>query len=271
MMTVIIYKGRQRYALVAQRIEYSATNRLVGGSNPLERAKNHFFGSGFFTKYQKQSEKSMNSYYEVFEWIGTVAFAISGTLCGIHHRLDFFGSVMLGVTTTVGGGIIRDVVIGRTPPIAFTDPKGSLTALAVSTAFFLLELIFHRKFGKKKSFYNIIMFLADTLGLAAFTMIGVETTATFYENANLLLLLFVGFMTGTGGGILRDLLCGKVPDIFRKHIYALASIAGVLVWLLLSGCGGLAIFGGFSTVVAIRIVSAVFRLNLPVVNIDGDA
>lgn len=213
----------------------------------------------------------MNLYYEIFEWIGTVAFAISGTLCGIRHKLDFFGSVMLGITTTVGGGIIRDVVIGRTPPAAFTDPKASVTALAVSVAFFLLELAFHRKFAKKESFYRVVMFLADTLGLAAFTMIGVENTVAFCQNSNLLLLLFVGFMTGTGGGILRDLLCGKVPDIFRKHIYALASIAGVLVRSALSGYGEAAIFGGFCTVVVIRIVAAVFRLNLPVVNIDGDA
>lgn len=203
----------------------------------------------------------MNTLFAIFELLGTIAFAISGAMEGIRHKMDLFGVAMLGLVTSIGGGVLRDVVIGDTPPRVFRNPNCAILAIIVSVVVFIVlrcsrakEIRFARE---REIFYN----LSDTLGLGVFTVLGIETVGA----GNVGLLLFVGMISGVGGGVLRDVLAGTVPSIFRKHIYALASAAGAIVDILLMRFASheIAMVAGFGTVVLIRLLAAHYKWNLP--------
>ncbi len=203
----------------------------------------------------------MDALFAIFEIMGTVSFAISGAMEAIRHGMDLFGVAMLGVITATGGGVLRDLVIGETPPRVFRDPSCALLALGVALGVFLVLRCLH---SMEKAFVRVregLYFLADTVGLAAFTVLGIETAG----KGNGALLLFVGVITGVGGGVLRDVLAGSVPSIFRKHIYALASAAGAVADILLMRLWGneAAMLTGFCVVVLIRLLAAKYRWNLP--------
>lgn len=203
--------------------------------------------------------------FEIFEILGTIAFAISGTMEAARHRMDLFGVAMMGLVAATGGGVIRDIMIGATPPAMFRSPEHAVLALLVSIAGFLLLRFWHRKDDgaahRLAHIYERIYFLSDTLGLAVFTVVGIEAAG----EANAALLLFVGVITGVGGGVLRDVLAGTVPSIFRKNIYALASAAGALADILLMKIlpAQVAMLIGFGLIVVIRIMARHFDWNLP--------
>ena len=203
----------------------------------------------------------MDLLFSIFEIIGTVSFAISGAMEAIRHGMDLFGVAMLGIITATGGGVLRDVVIGTIPPRVFRDPTCALLAFAVSLIVFLAMRFFASKGDRFVRTRELMYFLADTAGLAAFTVLGIESA----NRADAALLLFVGIITATGGGVMRDVLAGSVPSIFRKHIYALASAAGALADILLMRIlsAELAMLVGFGVVVLIRVLAAHFRWNLP--------
>lgn len=203
----------------------------------------------------------MDLLFSVFEIIGTVSFAVSGAMEAIRHRMDLFGVAMLGVISATGGGILRDVVIGVTPPRVFQDPACAVLALVTALIVFAL-LRFSRASGARFArLGERVYLLSDTAGLAAFTVLGIESAGG--ESAALL--LFVGIITGVGGGVLRDVLAGSVPSIFRKHIYALASAAGAIVDILLMRAlpKEAAMLTGFAVVALIRLLAAHFHWNLP--------
>lgn len=199
--------------------------------------------------------------FGIFECIGTISFAISGAMEGIRHKMDLFGVMMLGLITAAGGGVLRDLVIGRTPPQVFRNPTWAIVALLVALLVFLLI----KRFGSGTSRFSkpleLLNLVADTAGLAAFTVLGIESAG----EGNGALLLFVGMITGVGGGVMRDVLAGTVPSIFKKHIYALASAAGALADILLMRIlpGEMAMTIGFAVVVLIRLLAVHFRWNLP--------
>lgn len=203
----------------------------------------------------------MDALFAVFEIMGTVSFAISGAMEAIRHGMDLFGVAMLGVITATGGGVLRDLVIGQTPPRVFLNSTCALLAMGVALLVFVVLRCLRRM---ECSFVQIregLYFLADTVGLAAFTVLGIESAG----GGNGALLLFVGIITGVGGGVLRDVLAGTVPSIFRKHIYALASAAGALADIVLMRVisAEAAMLAGFCVVVVIRLLAARFRWNLP--------
>lgn len=213
----------------------------------------------------------MGTVFLIFEIIGTVAFAISGAMEGIRRDMDLFGILMLGLVTAVGGGVVRDVIIGYTPPAAFRHPYCAVIALVVGAVVFAAVCRIRRCVGlKTRKCMEVLLFFADTLGLAAFTVLGIEGALRFDANSSGAVLLFVGVITGIGGGILRDVLAGTVPFVFRKHVYALASILGAGVMLLLLPVAGLsmelAALGGFGAVIVLRILAARRRWNLPKVH-----
>ena len=199
--------------------------------------------------------------FSVFELIGTISFAISGAVEGIRHRMDLFGVMMLGVITATGGGILRDLVIGFTPPQVFRNPTWAIVSLLVALLVFLLIKRFGSGAGRFSRALEGLNLIADTAGLAAFTVLGIESAG----ESNAALLLFVGMITGVGGGVMRDVLAGTVPSIFRKHIYALASAAGALADILLMRIlpGEAAMTIGFAVVVVVRLLAVHFRWNLP--------
>jgi len=199
--------------------------------------------------------------FAIFEILGTVSFAISGAMEAIRHKMDLFGVAMLGLITAIGGGVLRDVVIGATPPRVFRNPACAIIAIAVSLAVFMvLRLSRHKNIHSRRAL-DMLYITADTLGLGVFTVLGIQSAG----DGNMALLLFVGMITGVGGGVLRDVLAGTVPSIFRKHIYALASLAGALADILLMDILGseIAMLAGFGTVVLIRLLAVKFKWNLP--------
>ena len=151
----------------------------------------------------------------VFEIIGTIAFAVSGAMTGLKKGMDVLGVATLGLVTAVGGGVIRDLVLGITPPATFRDPTYALVAVCAAIVVFFPFV--QKLFNKIHTLYDILMLIMDSLGLGIFTVIGIRTAYSQSENHNVFLLVFVGVITGVGGGILRDVLAGNTPYIFVKH------------------------------------------------------
>ena len=204
---------------------------------------------------------------EPFIWIvnliGTVAFAASGALTGLKKGMDLFGVCILGLVTAVGGGVIRDLILGLTPPMAFQDPTSALVALPVSAVFFLGRV--RRLLMYKPALFNHLLFWMDALGLGVFTVVGVQIAYEAVAEPTLFLLVFVAVVTGVGGGVLRDQLAGDTPYIFVKHVYASASLAGAILcaglWSRLGSMAAMLL--GLTVVVLIRGLAAHFRWNLP--------
>ena len=198
----------------------------------------------------------------VFELIGTVAFAASGAMVGLSKKMDIFGIAVLGIVTSVGGGIIRDLVLGNTPPATFQNPVYALVAIFVSLIILIPAV--RRFLFKKQSIYEKTMRIMDSIGLGIFTAVGIEIACLAGHKSGFLL-IFVGMITGIGGGVLRDVLSGNTPYIFVKHFYATASLIGAVVFIILWNFSGqsAAVFGCAFVVTALRLLAARFRWSLP--------
>ncbi|WP_333646783.1 trimeric intracellular cation channel family protein [Lacrimispora sp.] len=200
------------------------------------------------------------------EAIGTIAFASSGAMVAIKKQLDLLGVVVLGVTTAVGGGMLRDIIIGNVPPALFRDPV--YVILAFTTVLLLFSFVrVNRKFINRSSIetYEKVMNIFDAIGLGAFTVVGIDTAVLSGYGDYDFLVIFLGVITGVGGGILRDIMAGQTPYVLRKHIYACASIAGALLYAGLMDIinGNLAMLTGACTVILIRLLATHFCWNLP--------
>lgn len=191
----------------------------------------------------------------ILEIIGTIAFAVSGAVVGIRKKMDILGVVTLGIITAVGGGILRDIIIGVVPPTAFRDPIYALIAIATGIIAFLPFI------RKRINLDHFIWILADSIGLGAFTMIGVSTGAA---TDNLFLQVFLGVLTGVGGGVIRDICSGDIPMIFVRHFYACPCIIGAVACAVLNRYDpDLAIVSGFAIIFILRLLAAKFRWHLP--------
>ena len=202
----------------------------------------------------------------ILQLIGTVSFAVSSAMTAMRKGMDVLGVTVLGLTTAVGGGILRDLLLGRTPPAIFSDPL--TVALAAVSAILVFIPAVRRQLGKTPRVYELTMRLTDALGLGIFTVIGAQVACEALGHANWFTIAFLGTVTGVGGGVVRDVLSGDLPYIFRKHIYALASLAGALTWVAIQRLWGdrLAMLIGASLVVVIRLLAAHFRWSLPRAN-----
>ena len=208
----------------------------------------------------------MEAFIFIIEMVGTIAFAISGAMTGIEKKMDIFGISILGLTTAVGGGIIRDLLIGMTPPQTFRNPIYATTAIA--TAVLIFVLAYYRKLIYNTKLFEMLVFVMDSLGLGIFTVVGISTTLSNMNQTQpygRFLLIFVGVVTGVGGGVLRDVMAGNMPYIFVKHVYACASIAGAIACVYAEPILGIqnAMILGMMIVVLIRFLSAYFKWNLP--------
>lgn len=201
-----------------------------------------------------------------FDLIGTIAFAISGALVAIQNDMDIFGVNVLAITTACGGGMMRDIVIGHIPPTMFVSPRYVLVASIMANIVFVL--IYSRQHMPKKvaPIYDHVLFWFDTLGLAAFTVDGVYIGIQYGYRNHLFLIIFLGFITGVGGGALRDIMADRKPDIFVKNIYASASIAGAICMVVLFFqlySWRISMFGSFIVIILLRYFAAKFHWNLP--------
>ncbi len=199
------------------------------------------------------------------EIIGTVAFASSGAMLAIQKEMDLFGVGVLGVTTSVGGGMIRDLILGIIPPLMFQKPVYTVTAIVTSMLLFVIISVKRNlKNDKITAAYNKIMLIFDTIGLGIFTVTGMNTAKNAgYDQT--FLLVFVGVITGVGGGLLRDIMAQEKPYILTKHIYACASVLAAVVCVclnvILDDLASMA--AGLFVVVLVRIFATHYRWNLP--------
>lgn len=205
----------------------------------------------------------------ILDMIGTIAFALSGAMTAINKKMDVLGVIILGMVTAVGGGMIRDIILGIVPPQAFRDPLYALTALV--TSLFIFVFIYFRVKGYQEisgqRFAQALM-LADTLGLGVFTVVGVKAAFDNRMAMNYFLPVFLGTITGVGGGLLRDMMAGDRPYIFVKHVYACASILGAFVCAFLWKTAGeeTAMMSGAVCVIIMRFLAIKFKWNLPRIN-----
>lgn len=202
----------------------------------------------------------------VMEIIGTIAFAISGALIGVQKKMDLFGINVLGITTAVGGGLIRDLILGVNPPAMFRNSTYAMTAIVTSTIVFLWIYFKKKNMGvHAKKTYDWLMLVGDTIGLGIFTVVGSYAAVKAGYTSDRFLTMFVGVMTGVGGGMMRDIMAGNTPYILVKHIYAVASLAGAAVFTILLpyGTSLQCMVAGASVVMVIRFLAAHYRWNLP--------
>lgn len=208
----------------------------------------------------------MDEFIFILELIGTVAFASSGAMIAIEKKMDIFGVNVLGATTAVGGGIMRDIILGLTPPGAFSHPVYVLVAALTSTILFVIAYAKPTAFESrvKTDYYDKLMFWCDTAGLGIFTVVGIQAVVRAVGGENVFFFVFIGTLTGVGGGVLRDIMAGETPYILVKHIYACAAIAGGIVCVV-----GRTAFGeaygtilGLAATVLLRFLAAHFRWNL---------
>ena len=192
--------------------------------------------------------------WDVLNVIGTIAFAVSGTIIAIEEDYDILGVLVLGLTTAFGGGAVRDLLIGI--PIKTIWDQGPLFEVALIVIFvvFLLPMMVLKYWNKWGTFF-------DAIGLAAFTIQGASYAVQ--SGASLVAIMFAASLTGAGGGMIRDILARRKPMIFQSEVYAAWGIlAGLIVGLnLLHGPLGISIL--FISIVVLRMLSVSFNWRLP--------
>ncbi len=209
----------------------------------------------------------------VMEILGTVAFAASGAMVGIRKKMDIFGVCVLGFVTAVGGGMVRDVILGIVPPNVFRNPGYALvavmTSLIVFTAVYVKRDVLD---GSFKLVYDKVMLVMDTIGLAIFTVVGVNIGIQQGYIEKIFLLTFLGTITGVGGGLMRDVMAGEPPYIFVKHIYASASVVGSIVCVYMYRFFGAieSMIIACMVVLVIRYLAAKYHWNLPHIDFNKE-
>lgn len=200
--------------------------------------------------------------FVVIEFIGTMAFAISGIRLASAKKFDWFGAYIVGMATAIGGGTLRDVMLGI-PPFWMTN---SIYVICCGLA--LLWVIL---FGKRIIRQQSTWFIFDTIGLALFNIIGIEKTINMHYP--LWMAVIMGSVTGAAGGVIRDILINEIPLIFRKDIYAVACILGGIIYIIAYKIDMPAeinaILSAF-TVIIIRILAVKYHWQLPILKGDDN-
>ena len=207
----------------------------------------------------------MDLFVTLLELVGTVSFAVSGAMVALKKHMDILGVCVLGLVTACGGGMLRDILMGNLPPVMFRDPAYALTAIACSVVVFLPKV--RRLLLREDHIYEITMLWSDALGLGIFTAVGVATALRAGYDSRFFA-VFLGTITGVGGGVLRDVLAGQPPYIFVKHFYASAAILGAIAFVLAAPIIGEA--GGVlvccAGVFILRLLAARYHWSLPKAN-----
>ncbi|MFZ6664929.1 trimeric intracellular cation channel family protein [Peijinzhouia sedimentorum] len=195
----------------------------------------------------------------IFELCGTFVFAISGALAVQHREHDLFGAGFTGFITAIGGGSLRDILLGSYP-LAWIGDINFLYAILVGV---LVTFVFFKMVNKLRR----TMFLFDTLGIGFFTVLGVEKALSLGVKPEIAAIM--GMFSAVMGGVIRDTLTNEVPILFRKEIYASACLAGAIMYLLFNELGMAReynLFVSMSIVVAIRLCAVKLKLSLPRLN-----
>lgn len=204
--------------------------------------------------------------FTISDMLGCVAFALSGAMTGLRYRLDLFGIVVLGVTTALGGGMIRDLIIGQIPPMMFQNPVYAAVAIGTSVLIFLVARFSRRQYARWEPHIEQLANVFDAVGLGAFTVVGMEAGIGAGYGDNGFLLMFLSLLTGIGGGLLRDLFVQRMPGVLHKHVYAVAVLAGALLYLVMYRLEVSQLLAAPVTILLvfiIRMLATHYRWNLP--------
>lgn len=209
----------------------------------------------------------MDTMILILELIGTCAFAVSGAVLGITKRFDIFGVILSGTVTALGGGIIRDLLLGNLPPAMFKNYIYLIFAVGTCILTFITASILKTKFSENIVIIDRVNNVFDAMGLGVFTVVGINIAENGGFGDNFFFVIFLGMTTGCGGGILRDAIISEVPFVLKKRVYAVASIAGGCVYFLLSRIPAagefIPVIAGILVIFLLRIFASVFRWNLP--------
>tara|TARA_R110000744_G_scaffold10062_7_gene31668 strand:+ start:515 stop:1120 length:606 start_codon:yes stop_codon:yes gene_type:complete len=195
-------------------------------------------------------------FYFIIDILGTIAFAISGVLVAMDKKLDVFGVLIIAFVTAVGGGTLRDLLIGI-KPVGWLNAPMHLLIIVITVILAIL-------FVKQLKYIKKSLFLFDTIGIGLYTMVGIEKGLA--ANLSPVMCIALGTITACFGGVVRDILCNEIPVIFRKEIYATVCILGGLVYFLLiqfpidnTISYSLAIL----TIIIMRVLAVRFKISLP--------
>ncbi|MFL1896742.1 trimeric intracellular cation channel family protein [Aquimarina sp. 2-A2] len=194
--------------------------------------------------------------FDILDILGTMAFTISGALSAMNRRLDLFGIFIIAFVTSVGGGTVRDVLIGQTPVVWMQN----------TTTIYLISLVtlFAIVFRNKLDYLKKSVFLFDTIGLGIFTITGVETGIR--AGLDPIVSVALGTITGCFGGVIRDILCNEIPVIFRKEIYATVTIVGGICFMFMYSIGldmTLTYIATTLLIIVIRLLVVTYQITLP--------
>ncbi len=199
----------------------------------------------------------------LIDFVGVAVFAVSGALAAGRKRLDFLGVVVIATVTAVGGGTIRDLLLGRQPVFWIAEPD----YLYVTIGSALLTVAYTRWLPPP----DRALAVADALGLALFSISGARIAEA--AGAAQVVVVIMGTLTGVAGGVLRDVLTAEIPIILRRgRLYATAAIVGTSLYRLLAGVAGNTVAGaiGMVTIAVIRLAAIVWPLQLPIYELEGE-
>jgi uncharacterized membrane protein YeiH len=201
------------------------------------------------------------SIIHALDLFGVGVFAVSGSLAAGRKRMDIFGVVVLGLVTALGGGTLRDVLLDSGPVFWINNPVYLLVAAGFSLlTFFAVRIITAHRHG---------LLISDAFGLAVFTALGTSTALTMTASGTVAMVM--GVMTGTAGGMMRDVLCAEVPLVLRREIYATAALCGSMAYVVLKGLGfqdTSCIMVSVTVTLAIRLAAIRWNFTLPIFNSD---
>jgi uncharacterized membrane protein YeiH len=195
-------------------------------------------------------------FYLIIDILGTIAFAISGVMVAMDKKLDLFGVFIIAFVTSVGGGTLRDLLIGNTPVAWLKDPTFLITILSAV----IIAIVFRNKL----KYLRKSLFLFDTIGIGLYTMVGIQKGLLI--GLSPIMCIGLGTITASFGGVIRDILCNEIPVIFRKEIYATACILGGVGYFLLRKLpitDAYPYVGGIIIVIGIRLLAVWFKIALP--------
>lgn len=197
--------------------------------------------------------------FNLLDLIGTLAFAISGALVSIDKKMDLFGVFIITFVTALGGGTLRDVMIGRTP----VGWMLNIDYIFVIITGFIVTLLFKQLIEK----FKIYLFIFDTIGLGVFTLIGLEKGINI--GLHPIICIALGTMTACFGGVIRDILCAEIPVIFRKEIYATICILGGITFFILRKFNlnsDVLYLTTSLVIISVRVLAVRFKWCLPTLN-----
>ena len=207
----------------------------------------------------------MQLFFLILELIGIVSFAVSGAIASIDEEMDIFGVLFLSITTCFGGGMMRDVLIDRTPSF-FTSFLHIICAVTTAVLVFILAAIFKRRYIKNERAVEAINNYFDAVGLGVFAVMGTKICIEAGFDSPLVA-ISLGMITSVGGGMIRDLCLRKIPFVFNKRVYAVASLVGASVYYVIlkttTAPEFVPLLLGVIAVVAIRVLAILLKLNMP--------